>query len=184
MTRDEALKLLNERLKSKSLIKHSLSVEAVMRALAEHFGEDLELWGMAGLLHDLDYEETANDWEKHGVLVKEWLGDSDLPEEVFNIIKAHNSDILKIPRNTLAEKAIFAVDPLTGLIAAASYVMPDRKISLLKAKSVLKRFKNPSFAAGSNREYIQTCTDLGLSLEEFVDIALRAMQDSAGDLGL
>ncbi|MCL5410626.1 MAG: HDIG domain-containing protein [Patescibacteria group bacterium] len=184
MTRDEALKLLNEKLENKNLIKHSLAVEVVMRALAKHFGEDAEVWGMAGLLHDLDYEETADDWKKHGVLVEEWLKDSNLPKEVFDIIKAHNSDILNISRNTLAEKAIFAVDPLTGLITAASYVMPDKKISLLKPKSVLKRFKTPAFAKGSNREYIQTCDDFGLTLEEFVDIALKAMQSIDKDLGL
>jgi hypothetical protein len=184
MTRNKALEILKGKIERENLIRHSLAVEAVMRALAKHFGEDEEIWGIAGLLHDLDLAETEKNRTRHGILTEEWLKDSDLPKEVFNIIKAHNSDILKISRNTLAEKAIFGVDPLTGLITAASYLMPDKKISLLKAKSILKRFKTASFAAGSNREYIQTCTDFGLSLEEFVDLALKAMQDSAEDLGL
>jgi len=184
MTRNKALEILKGKIERENLIRHSLAVEVVMRALAKHFGEDTEIWGIAGLLHDLDLAETEKDWTRHGILTEEWLKDSDLPKEVFDIIKAHNSDILKISRNTLAEKAIFAVDPLTGLITAASYVMPDKKIGLLKVKSVLKRFKTPAFAAGSNREYIQTCTDLGLTLEEFVDIALRAMQSIDEELGL
>lgn len=178
MTRNEALKLLENKIENKNLIKHSLAVEAVMRALARHFDENEEIWGMAGLLHDYDYEATATDWTKHGILTEEWLRDSDLPKEVFKIIKAHNADALKIDKKTLAEKAIFAVDPLTGLISACSYMMPNKDINLLKAKSVLKRFRASTFAAGANREFIGTCTDFGLTLEGFVEIALLAMQES------
>lgn len=184
MIREEALTILEQKIKNKNLIKHSLSVEAVMRALANHFNEDADVWGIAGLLHDIDYEVTTNDWTKHGIVTEEWLKDSDLSTEVFNIIKAHNSDALGTKRETNAEKAIFAVDPLTGLIIAATLMRPDKKIRLLELKSVLKKFKNKKFAAGANREFIATCSDFGLSLEHFVDIALKAMQDIDKELGL
>jgi hypothetical protein len=184
MTRDDAFIILKEKIQGENLIKHSLAVEAVMRALAKHFGEDEEIWGIAGLLHDLDFQETESDWSQHGILTEEWLKDSDLPQEVFDIIKAHNSDILKTPRNTLAEKVIFAVDPLTGLITAAALMMPDKKISFLKPKSVLKRFKASAFAKGANREYIATCTDFGLELPQFIEISLKAMQSVNNELGL
>lgn len=184
MKREGAFKILNEKVKKENLIRHSLAVEAVMRALARHFGEDEEVWGLAGLLHDLDFEETENDWTKHGILIGEWLKDSDLPKEIFDIIKAHNSDILGTPRNTRAEKAIFAVDPLTGLITASALMMPDKKISLLKTKSVLKRFKVTGFAKGANREFIRSCIDFDMELPEFIDISLKAMQNVDSELGL
>lgn len=184
MTREEALKLLNEKLSNKNLIKHSLAVEAAMRELAIHFNENPEIWSMAGLLHDLDYEATANDWTKHGVLTEEWLQNSGISQEIFDIIKAHNSDALNIKRNTLAEKAIFAVDPVTGLITAATLMNPERKIANLEVKSIMKKFKNSKFAAGANREHIATCQDCGLSLEEFITIVLRSMQKVSDDLGL
>ena len=184
MTRDEALNLLNKKLVNKNLVKHSLAVEACMRALARHFCEDEEIWGMAGLLHDLDYEVTAEDWTKHGLVTEEWLKEYDLPKEIFDIIKAHNADGLGIRPKTKAEIAIFAVDPLTGLITACALMNPEKKINNIETKSVLKKFKNLKFAAGANRDHIATCEKLGLTLEQFIDISLKAMQGISDKLGL
>jgi len=184
MNREEALKLLDNKIKNKNLIKHSLAVEAVMRALANHFGKDEEIWGLAGLLHDYDYEQTAENWTKHGIETEEELKDYGLPQEIFEIIKAHNSDALKTERKTTAEKAIFAVDPLTGLITACALMNPEKKIKNLELSSVMKKYKNLKFAAGANREFIKTCADIGLTLEEFIAISLKAMQSISTDLGL
>lgn len=184
MKREEALKLLDEKLSNKNLIKHSLAVEAVMRAMAVKYDGDVEIWGLAGLLHDLDYEATASDWTKHGILTEEWLADYNLPAEIFEIIRAHNADGLGIECKTVAEKAIYAIDPITGLITAAALMNPERKIGNLEAKSVLKKFKNLKFAAGANREHIKSCEDFGLPLEEFIEISLKAMQSIDAKLGL
>lgn len=184
MTKNDALKLLSEKLTNKNLIKHSLAVEAVMRALAKHFGEDEGLWGMAGLLHDLDYEVTADDWTKHGLIVEEWLKEYNLPKEIFTIGQGHNAEAWgKEPAN-LAEWAIYATDPITGLITATALMNPEKKIANISKESVLKKFKNLKFAAGANREHIQACEKTGLSLEEFTAIALGAMQGISKDLGL
>ena len=184
MTRDEALKLLDEKIKNRNLIKHSLAVEAVMRKLAEHFKEDQEVWGLAGLLHDLDYEVTASDWTKHGVLANEWLKPHNLPKEVGDIILAHNSDVLGTALNTTGEKAIFAVDPVTGLIVAAALMTPNKKIKELPINSLMKRFRSSGFAKGANREFIQSCTDFNMDLEEFLKLSLEAMQEIDKELGL
>jgi len=184
INREHALKLLNEKLTNKNLVKHSLAVEAVMRDLADHFDEDRNIWGMAGLLHDLDYEATIDDWTKHGTVTGDWLKDFDIPEEIFDIIKAHNADALNIKCETTAEKAIYAVDPVTGLITAAALMIPSKKIKELTTHSVIKKFKNKKFAAGASREHIASCDSIGLSLEEFLNISLKAMQKIEKELGL
>ena len=184
MNKTEALDLLNLKLTNKNLVKHSLAVEAVMRALAKHFDEDEEIWGLAGLLHDLDYEVTAKDLAKHGVMTEEWLKEYDLPQEVFNIIKAHNAEALGIKPEIIAEKAIYAVDPLTGLITACALMNPEKKIANIETKSVLKKFKNLKFAAGASRDQIRTCESIGLTPEEFIDISLLAMKSIHSELGL
>jgi len=184
ISREQALKLLNEKLTNKNLVKHSLAVEAVMRDLANHFDEDQNIWGTSGLLHDLDYEVTVDDWTKHGVITEEWLRKFDIPGEIFDIIKAHNADALGIECKTNAEKAIYAVDPVTGLITAAALMIPSKKINELTTHSVIKKFKNKKFAAGASREHIASCDSIGLSLEEFLDISLKAMQKTDKELGL
>lgn len=184
MTRNDYLKLLNQKLSNKNLIKHSFAVEAVMKSLAKKFGQNEEIWGMAGLLHDLDYEVTVDQPAKHGLVTAEWLSQFDLPAEVISIIKAHNAENLGIESKTVAEKAICAVDPLTGLIMAAALMMPEKKIAGLKLSSVMKKFKIPGFAKSVSRENIQTCSMIGLELEEFVGVALLAMQNIDKELGL
>jgi len=181
---DEALKILKENIKNQNLIKHSLAVEAVMKALARHFGEDEEKWAIAGLLHDIDYEKTKNNPQEHSLLGSKMLEDLGVEKDISQAVKVHN-EIHGILPQTLMEKALYVTDPLTGLIVAATLVLPSKKIIDLKPENVLKRFKEKAFARGANREIIKKCQEyLGLSLEEFIGIGLRAMQNISQELGL
>lgn len=184
MTREEAVKLLEESVSNKNLIKHCLALEAVMRKLADHFGEDLEVWGMAGLLHDLDYEKTQNDAKNHTLITAKILEEKGVDGKIIDIIKAHNSERLGIERDSKADKVIYSADPLTGLIVASALIHPDKKLNSIDAQFVLNRFREGGFARGTNRDQIKTCEDLGLSLDQFVDLSLKAMQEISGELGL
>lgn len=175
MEREQALKLVEEKIKNHHLVKHCLAVEAVMKDLAKYFNEDDEKWGLAGLLHDIDYEETKHDPAKHSLLGAEMLREYDLDSEIIEAIKAHN-EVHNLSRETKLSKALFCSDPITGLIVAATLVLPSKKISELTEENVLNRYKEKGFARGANRETIATCKELGLSLEEFVKICLGAMK--------
>ena len=181
MNRQEALDLVNSKVKAKNLLKHMLAVEAVMRRLAEHFGEEVEVWGLTGLLHDLDYDETAQQPERHSLLTAEWLKPYDLDEKIIHAIKAH-------PKKVLAENkmdwALYATDPLTGLIVASTLMHPTKKLANLTSEFVLNRFKEKRFAAGANREDIQKCEEMELSLEKFIELALEGMKKIDQELGL
>lgn len=181
MTREEAYQLAKPRFANKNLFKHVLAVEAVMRQLAEHFGEDVEKWGLVGLLHDLDYEETKETPDRHTLVTEELLQDYDVSEDVVNAIKAHNR---LAPLDSRMDKAVYAADPITGLIVAATLMHPEKKINSVTTEFVLRRFKEKHFARGANREQIRSCENLDLSLEEFTSIALHGMQKIAKELGL
>ncbi len=181
MERQEALALLKRHVKNRNLQKHSLAVEAVMRALARHFHQDEDLWGLAGLLHDLDYDETAKDMARHGYKTVEMLQDSDLPQEVLHAILAHPGHV---ERESLMDKALYCADPVTGLIVAAALIHPAKKLEPLDVKFLMNRFKEKHFARGANRDQIQACQELGLSLEEFLGLALEAMKGISRELGL
>jgi hypothetical protein len=183
LTREEAYELLTGYLTTKNLINHSLAVEAVMRRLARHFGEDEELWGLAGLLHDIDYDRTKDDPEKHSLIGAEILQEKGLPEELVYAVKVHN-EIHGLPRKSLLDKALYATDPLTGLIVAGALIRPEKKLEAVKVKSLMKRFNEKAFARGANREQIASCSELGLTLEEFLTMGLEAMQGVAGEMGL
>ncbi|MGC9018389.1 MAG: HD domain-containing protein [Candidatus Bipolaricaulaceae bacterium] len=181
MTRAEALKLVEEKVHTRNLVKHMLAVEAGMRALAEKLGGDPERWALAGLLHDLDYEETKDRPDIHGKRTVELLrGMGFTEEEVLQAILAHAGH--KEPEKPM-EIALTAVDPLTGLIVAAALVHPER-LSGLTAQNVLNRYKEKSFARSANREDIALCQKLGLDLPSFVEIVLSAMKGIAPELGL
>lgn len=183
MTREEALAFLRKRLKNKNLIKHSLAVEACLFVLAKKLEQDPEMWGLVGLLHDLDYEETVNNPKEHAKRAADELAKMGLSAEIVHAVLAHN-EATGTPRKSLLDKAIYAVDPMTGLIVAATLVLPDKKLSSLTVESILKRFKEKSFARGANRETISACHELGLSLEEFTQICLKAMQEISDNLEL
>lgn len=183
MQREQALKLVREKIKNQNLVKHCLAVEACMKALARHFDEDKEKWGITGLLHDIDYEDTKNDPEKHSILGVEFLEKLGLDKEIVEAVKAHN-EIHGIQPESLMAKSLFCIDPLTGLIVAAALVLPSKKLTDLTVQNILNRFKEKSFARGANREIILKCSEIGLSLEKFVEICLKAMQEISSELGL
>lgn len=183
MNRDEALKLVREKIKNQNLVKHCLAVEACMRVLAEKFGEDPEKWGLAGLLHDIDYEETKDDPQRHSLAGAEMLEKLGVDKEIVEAVKTHNEVHGIAPESKMA-KALFSVDPLTGLIVASTLVLPNKKIADLTAENVLNRFKEKGFARGANREIISKCEDINLSLQEFVEICLKAMQGISHELNL
>ncbi|EKF49466.1 metal dependent phosphohydrolase [Thermosipho africanus H17ap60334] len=180
INRQQAWELLNEHVKTKNLIKHCLATEAVMRDLANYFGEDEETWGIAGLLHDLDYEYTKNTPEEHGLKTVELLGDL-FSQEIKNAILAHSG---KKSRDTLIEKAIYAADPTTGFIVAAALIKPEKKLEAIDVQFLLKRFKEKAFAKGANRDQMASCEKFGLSLEKFYEISLNAMKKISKELGL
>ncbi len=183
MNRDEALALLKKNLTNKNLFNHSLAVEAVMRRLAEHFGQDVEVWGLAGLLHDIDYDRTKDDPMRHSVEGAAILAEHGLAEDIVYAVKVHNSRH-GLPRLSLMDKALFATDPLTGLIVAGALIRPEKKLSAIDVPFLMNRFHEKGFARGANRETISTCSQTGLSLEEFVGLGLEAMQGIAGELKL
>jgi len=183
MIRKEVLKLVQEKIKTKNLIKHCLAVEAVMRGLARRFSEDEEKWALTGLVHDIDYEETKDNPEKHSLIGAEILEKEGMDTEIVEAVRAHNA-VHGLAQETKMAKALFCADPITGLVVAAALVLPSKKLADLTVENVLNRYKEKGFARGANRENIATCSELGLSLEEFVEISLRAMQTIAQELGL
>ena len=181
MTRTEAFALLTTHLKNKNLVKHCLSVEACMRAMAVRLGHDPELWGLAGLLHDLDYEITEKSPEAHTVETVRILGDLGIDPAVIHAVGAHAS---KVPCASPMDWAIYSIDPLTGLIIAATLMHPEKKIARIDLEFVKRRYKEKSFARGARREEIEESRRLGLDLDEFISICIGAMQGIAADLGL
>ncbi len=181
MTRDEALSLLKSHLRSVNLLKHSLAVEAVMRRLAREFGEDEDKWGLAGLLHDLDYDMTKDNMEKHGYVTVEILKQYDLPDDVLHAILSHPGHVERV---SLMDKALYAADPVTGFIVACALIHPEKKLDPLDVPFLTRRFNEKRFARGANRDQIRSCSELGLSLERFLEISLCAMKEISGSLGL
>ena len=183
MDREHALALVRERIPSANLVNHCVATEVIMEALARHFdlGEDeVERWALAGLLHDLDYAETGDDFERHGVVTAELLA-GELDDEQLHAILAHAD---KAPRESLMDKALYAAHPTTGFIVAAALVRPDKALANVEVRSLLKRWKEKAFARGANREQMAACEELGLSREEFLGLALGAMQKRASEIGL
>ena len=183
MEREEALVNLKENLKNENLVKHCIAVEAGMEELAEYFDEDIEEWSLAGLLHDIDYESTQDNPERHSLVGAEILEDLGLSEEIVYAVKVHN-EIHGLPRKSKMDKALYSVDPLTGLIVAATLIHPDKKLEAVDVEFVMNRFDETSFARGANREQIRACNELGLELEEFIELVLKGMQSKSDELGL
>jgi putative nucleotidyltransferase with HDIG domain len=183
MQRDEALAIVREYIKNENLIRHMLAVEAAMRFYAKRFGEDKELWGIVGLLHDFDWE-IHPDLERHPTAGAPILRERNVPEEIVHAVLSH-ADHTGIARENRMEKALFACDELTGLIVAVALVRPSRSLADLTAKSVKKKWKDRSFAAGANREEIERgAQEFGVELWEHVDNVIQAMRPIAAELGL
>ncbi len=182
MHREEALELLQKNLNDESLMKHSLSTEAVMRKLAERLGKDQETWGLTGLLHDLDYAMTADDHTRHGIESAEILKDR-LPDESIRAIRVHAAEMngSGTPQTDL-DYALRCAETVTGMVMAAGLIRPSG-LEGMKPKSLKKKIKDKAFAASVNREIIKEHQRLGLDQEEFLSIAIMSMQSIAGQIG-
>jgi len=190
ITREQAWALLTEYTQSPSLIKHALGVEAAMRAYANKFGEDEERWGVVGLIHDFDYErhpdmggdKPQDEW--HTYAGARILREQGWPEEIVVDVLSH-ADYVGVPRDTLLRKTLYAVDELTGLVAAVALVRPSKSIMDVKVSSVRKKWKDRSFAAGVNREDVEAgAAALGVELSDHIGTVLSAMQGIAAELEL
>ncbi|MHC1706625.1 MAG: HDIG domain-containing metalloprotein [Bacteroidales bacterium] len=184
LDRDSALQLLNHYIKNEKMIQHCLASEAVLRSLARQLGRDEEKWGLAGLLHDLDVEITNADPFVHGLKTEELLKEYDMDEEILDAIRMHNEIASGKVRCNEFQHALAAGETITGLIFATTYVYPDRKLSSVKSKSVVKRMKEKAFAATVKRENIMECEKIGLSIDEFAALSIQALLPISGDLGL
>lgn len=181
MDREGCLELVKENCGNKNLLKHMLATEAVMAALARKLGEDEVEWAAAGLVHDLDYDETADSPERHGLVAADMLCQRGFSDEIVHAVKAHNAHV---PRESAMDRALYASDPVTGLIVAAALMHPTKKLSGLDVDFVMRRFGEKRFAAGADRDQIAASSELGLDLEEFIGLALAAMQGVREELGL
>lgn len=184
ITREEALELLHKHIGNQNLIKHCLATEAVMKALADRLGEDRDKWGLTGLLHDLDVEIVESDLSIHTKETEKILRGLGVDEEIITAIKMHNEKAYGEKRSEPFHHALAAGETITGLIIATTLVYPDKKIKSVKTKSIKKRMKEKSFAAGVDRDIVMECEMLGMDLGEFSGICLEAMQGIADDLGL
>ncbi len=187
-TREQALALMHEYTASDSLRKHMLSVEAAMRAYADKFGEDADLWGLAGLVHDFDYERFPNDAhspaEEHPAEGARILRANGYPEDLIEAILGH-ANYSGVPRETQMAKTLYAVDELTGLITATALVRPSKSVLEVEARSVRKKMKDKAFARGVNRDdVVNGAADLGVDLDEHIAFVIGAMQSVAPSLGL
>lgn len=184
MDRDKALELLNKYIKNERMKNHCYASEAVMRALAERLGRDVDQWGIAGLLHDIDVEITDADPKRHALEAIPILKEAGMDDESIEAIKLHNEAATGIERSKEFHHALAAGETITGLIVATTLVYPDKKLASVKPKSVTKRMKQKAFAASVSRENIMECEKIGIPLNEFAELAVNAMRGISDELGL
>ncbi len=182
LNREQALTLLQEPNPEPHLLQHALASEAVMRALASHLGEDAELWGITGLLHDLDYPLTHEDPRRHGLVGAERL-EGLLPESALHAIRAHNGEMTGVPPESVFDFALRCGETVTGLIVAAALVRPAG-MEGMQVSSLKKKMKDKAFAASVNRDCIRQCVQAGMELDTFLALAIQAMTAVDAELGL
>ncbi|PLX15175.1 MAG: phosphohydrolase [Candidatus Muiribacterium halophilum] len=180
MTREKALNMVKDNIKTENLVKHSLAVEGIMRHYAEKFEQDVDTWGLAGLLHDLDYEKTKDFPEKHGFITKDML-EGLIEHEIIQAILAHPGHFV---RTSLMDKVLYACDPLSGFIVACALMAPDKNIENVDLKFMKKRFKSKGFARGASREQMSSCIEFNENLDDFLNEALFAMKKIRNKIGL
>ena len=183
MNRSDAISLLKEKITEPVLIKHSLAVGAIMKGIASEIGENLELWEATGILHDIDFQITKDNHKEHGILAQEILKDS-LPQENLYAIKAHNHEHTGAEPVEKIDFALISSDAVSGLIIAAALVRPDKQLSEVKIKSITKKFKQKDFARACSRESMMLYEKLGLSREQFFEIALESLKQIHEELDL
>lgn len=182
ISRSEAYGLITERISQRNLVNHCVAAEIIMEALARRMGcsaGDVARWSLAGLLHDLDYAETADDPARHGLVSAELLAGL-VDAEMLHAILAHAD---QAPRETLMDHALWCADPTTGFIVAAALVRPEKDLGGVEVKSLKKRWKESSFAKGASRDQMAGCDRLGLERDDFLGLALGAMKARAGEIG-
>lgn len=183
MDRQQAYAIVTEFIKNPNLVNHMLAVESAMRHYARKLGQDEELWGITGLLHDFDWEIHPT-LEQHPTAGEPILRQRNVPDEVIRAVLSH-ADHTGIPRQTLMEKALYACDEITGMITAVALVRPSRSLYDLTSSSVKKKWKDRAFAAGANREEMErAAVEFGVDLWQHVDEVILAMRSIAPDLGL
>src|ERR687895_2981578 len=181
MDRDDALALVREKAEKETTVRHLISVEGVMRALARRLGGDEHLWGLAGLFHDLDQDQTGEDMDRHAHLAAGWLREAGVDERVVNAVLAHAHDEY---RTDEMSKAVVHADAVAGLLVAAALVRPEKSTGM-KVSSVKKKLKEKAFAPGVNRDEIAQAEEhLGLSLDEFVGLGIEGLQEVAPEIDL
>ena len=181
MERDEALALVRDKAEKETTVRHLISVEGVMRRLARHFGEGEETWGLVGLFHDLDQDQTHDDPERHAYQAAEWLREAGVDERIVNGVLAHAHEQYRIDRMT---NAVVYADAVAGLLVAAALVRPDRAEGM-KVSSVKKKLKEKAFAPGVNRDEVREAEDkLGIPLDEFISLGIEGLQSVAAEIEL
>ena len=181
ITRDESIELVKMNVKNKNLVNHMIGVGAIMKGLAEHFGEDPHLWEAVGILHDIDYETFGEDFANHGAKSAEMVKDL-LPDDAIKAIRSHNPLTGYNPESRF-DISLLAADAISGLIVANALVRPNR-MEGMKAKSIKKRMKDKSFARQVSRENVMMCEGIGVQFSEFATIAIKAMESVADQIGL
>jgi putative nucleotidyltransferase with HDIG domain len=181
VTRDEAVALVRAKAEKETTVRHLISVEGVMRRLAQHFGEDQERWGLIGLFHDIDQDQTHDDPERHAYLGAEWLREAGVDEAIINGVLAHAHEQY---RTDLASKAIVNADAVAGFLVACALVRPE-KTKGMKVSSSKKKLKERSFAPGVNRDEIHSCEEnIGVPLDEFIGLGIEGIQSVAEEIEL
>jgi len=183
LTRNEAFDFVKKNVAKKNVVYHMLAVEAIMRSVAKHFGENEDKWGLIGILHDIDYEKTEATPEKHTLLAEQILK-GFVPDELIKAIKTHNFKHTGVMPETRMEKALIASDAISGLLVACALVMPSKKLADVKVESVAKKFRDKDFARGAERERILVCEEIGIPREKFFEIALNGLKSVAAEIGL
>jgi len=184
LTREEALILVKKNVTKRNSIFHMIAVEAIMKSIANHLGENEKLWQLPGLLHDIDYEKTENSPNKHALLSEKILSNFDVPEEVIRAIKAHNFHYSHVKPESNMEKALIACDAISGLLVACALVMPSKKLAEVKVNTVAKKFKDKSFARGVERKRILFCEEIGIPRNIFFKLSLDGLRAVSSEIGL
>lgn len=184
LNKKEALILVKKNVTKRNNLYHMIAVGAIMECVARCLGENDQLWGLAGLLHDIDYEKTESNPEKHATFVDDILKDFNVPKEVVRAIKAHNFHYTHVEPESSMEKALIACDAISGLLVACALVMPSKKLKEVKVDTVKRKFKDKSFARGVNRNRILFCEDFGIPRKTFLKIALDGLKAISTEIGL
>ncbi|MFH1623436.1 MAG: HD domain-containing protein [Candidatus Aenigmatarchaeota archaeon] len=185
--RERALEIVRAHVKRENLVKHILAVETIMRGISAELDEDVELWGMTGLLHDVDFDETYETPARHGIRSIEILNSEvpgEVPEEILKAIRAHNPEHTGVQPETKMEYALLAADAISGLVIATALILPSKRLAEVDAKDIARRFKEKDFARRCNRENMLYAEKAGISMEKFFEIATESLKGIASELGL